>query len=80
MTTGRFKVASHLKDWFEEYRNYHRKDGLIVKVRDDIMSATRVGFMMRRFFKQLDRLSAYGPSGHGKTQIAQGVDPDPWGA
>ena len=33
----------------EEYRDYHRKDGLIVKERDDIMSATRIGVMARRF-------------------------------
>ena len=46
---GRLKVASHLEEWFEEYRDYHRKDGLIVKVRDDIMSATRVGIMAKRF-------------------------------
>lgn len=80
MTTGRFKVAAHLNDWFEEYRNYHRKDGLIVKVHDDIMSATRVGFMMRRFFRQLDTLGAYGKNANGKPQIAQGVEEDLWGA
>ena len=27
---------------------YHRKDGLIVKERDDLMSATRYAMMMRR--------------------------------
>jgi hypothetical protein len=31
MQTGRLKVFSHLNDWFEEFRLYHRKDGLIVK-------------------------------------------------
>jgi phage terminase large subunit-like protein len=51
MATGRFKVASHLSDWFEEYRTYHRKDGQIVKVRDDLMSATRVAIMAKRFSK-----------------------------
>lgn len=49
MRTGRFKVASHLNDWWEEFRLYHRKDGLIVKERDDLMSATRYGVMMLRF-------------------------------
>ena len=48
MATGRFKVARHLMDWFEEYRSYHRKDGQIVKERDDLMSATRVAVMMKR--------------------------------
>lgn len=49
MKTGRLKVASHLNDWWEEFRLYHRKDGLIVKERDDLMSATRYGVMMLRF-------------------------------
>jgi phage terminase large subunit-like protein len=49
MKTGRFKVAAHLNDWWEEFRLYHRKDGLIVKERDDLMSATRYAVMMLRF-------------------------------
>jgi phage terminase large subunit-like protein len=48
MQTGRMKVASHLCDWFEEFRMYHRKDGKVVKVRDDLMAATRYGMMMIR--------------------------------
>jgi len=48
METGRFKVFKGLTDWFEEFRLYHRKDGKIVKERDDIMSATRYGVMMLR--------------------------------
>lgn len=49
METNRFKVFKGLNDWFEEFRLYHRKDGKIVKERDDIMSATRYGVMMLRF-------------------------------
>lgn len=49
MRTGRLKVFSTLGEWFEEFRMYHRKDGLIVKERDDLMSATRYGVMMMRF-------------------------------
>lgn len=49
MQTGRFKVFSHLEDWFAEFRLYHRKDGLIVKMADDRMSATRYALMMKRF-------------------------------
>jgi phage terminase large subunit-like protein len=44
----RLRVFSHLADWFKEFRNYYRKDGLIVKKGDDLMSATRYGVMMRR--------------------------------
>lgn len=49
MQTGRFKVFSHLKEWFDEFRLYHRKDGKIVKERDDLISATRYAIMMKRF-------------------------------
>lgn len=49
MQTGRLRVFSHLNDWFEEFRLYHRKEGLIVKMNDDLLSATRYGMMMRRF-------------------------------
>ena len=51
MQTHRLKVFSHLQDWFEEFRLYHRKDGLIVRMTDDLMSATRYAMMMRRFAK-----------------------------
>jgi phage terminase large subunit-like protein len=51
MQTGRFKVAKHLADWWEEFRLYHREDGKIVKVGDDLMSATRTGVMMLRHAK-----------------------------
>lgn len=49
MQTGRFKVAAHLADWWEEFRLYHRKDGKIVKEGDDLMSATRYAVMSLRF-------------------------------
>lgn len=48
MNTGRLKVLDHLEDWFEEFRLYHRKDGVIVKEVDDLMAATRYGIMMLR--------------------------------
>ena len=49
MQTGRWKVFRHLTDWLEEFRLYHRKDGKIVKERDDALSASRYAYMMRRF-------------------------------
>jgi phage terminase large subunit-like protein len=49
MRTGRLKVAAHLSEWFEEFRFYHRKDGKIVKLKDDLMSATRIAIMSKRF-------------------------------
>lgn len=54
MQTQRLKVFAHLDDWFEEFRLYHRKDGLIVKLTDDLMSATRYAMMMRRRAKTQD--------------------------
>lgn len=48
MQTMRLKVFGHLEDWFEEFRLYHRKDGLIVNKNDDLLAATRYAMMMRR--------------------------------
>jgi hypothetical protein len=76
MRTGRLKVAAHLSDWWNEFRNYHRKDGLIVKMNDDLMSATRIAVMARRHSKA----GALGSRGRRRDgpQIAEGVDFDPW--
>jgi phage terminase large subunit-like protein len=50
MADGRFRVKSTLIDWLDEYRGYHRlKDGKINKIRDDLLSATRVAVMAKRF-------------------------------
>ena len=49
MKTGRFYVFNHLSEWFSEFRNFHRKDGKIRSVRDDIMKATMYGMMMKRY-------------------------------
>ena len=49
MLDGRFKVAAHLTDWFEEFNIYHRKDGKIVKEKDDLISSTRYAMMMLRY-------------------------------
>ncbi len=59
MQTDRFKVFSHLGMWFEEFRMYHRKDGLIVKQMDDLMSATRYGVMMLRSATTYDARSNF---------------------
>jgi len=49
--TGRIKFAAHLAELLEERRYYHRKEGKIVKIRDDILSAVRIFLMMKRFAK-----------------------------
>lgn len=59
MQTGRWKVFRHLEDWFGEFRLYHRADGLIVKERDDLLSASRYAMMMRRFAATPTRSSSW---------------------
>jgi hypothetical protein len=49
MESGKFKVFDTLSDWFEEFRMYHRKEGKVVPLRDDLMSATRYAFQSQRF-------------------------------
>ncbi|QGH73250.1 MAG: terminase [Podoviridae sp. ctKoA10] len=49
MQEGRFKVFSHLTDFFDEKMNYHRDDGgKIAKTNDDLLDAVRYAYMMRR--------------------------------
>jgi hypothetical protein len=45
MATDRFKISARRVEWREEFEGYHRKDGLIVKTDDDLLSATRIGVM-----------------------------------
>lgn len=49
MQTGRWKVFEHLSDWFDEFRLYHREEGKVVKLHDDLMSASRYALMCLRF-------------------------------
>ena len=60
MQTGRWKVFEHLEDWFSEFRLYHRKDGLIVKLNDDRLSASRYAMMMKRFAVKPSRKGDWG--------------------
>jgi len=76
MKTGRFKVAAHLSEWFEEYRNYHRKDNLIVKTKDDLMSATRIAIMMKRYARSVALGSEQ--ARRGQSVMCQNVDFDPF--
>lgn len=49
MKTGRWKVFRTCSKWLEEFRMYHRKDGKVVKLMDDLLSASRYALMMKRF-------------------------------
>jgi Terminase RNaseH-like domain len=48
MESGRWKVFSTCTSWIDEFRTYHRKDGQVIKERDDTISASRIGMMMLR--------------------------------
>ena len=49
MQARQFKVGQHLTMWQQEYELYHYdQKGLLVKNRDDLMSATRIAHVMRR--------------------------------
>ena len=48
MQTGRFKVFEHCGNVFHEISTYHRKDGQIVKLNDDLLSAIFKCVMMLR--------------------------------
>ena len=49
MEDGKFKVFATLSEWWMEFRMYHRKEGKIVPLHDDLMSATRYAAMSMRF-------------------------------
>lgn len=71
MRTGRWKVFENLTEWFEEFRIYHRKEGLIVKLNDDLISASRYAMMMRRFAEPISQRAMISRTGR-----AQAVRPD----
>ncbi len=58
MQTGRFKVFSNQKDWLGERQLYHRKNGKIVKERDDSISASRYALMMLRYAQMVPNTKA----------------------
>jgi phage terminase large subunit-like protein len=92
MKRGCFTIASHMGELSEEILNYHRdEDYKIVPLREDLISAARYAFMMRRHGKPLDSCETYGRApgtevnydtsvprreSRGEVQIAEGVDFD----
>ena len=59
MQTGRFKAFKHLDSFWQEVSTYHRKDGLLVKERDDILSALYKCVMMLRFARIEEGVRSY---------------------
>jgi phage terminase large subunit-like protein len=77
--TGRLKVAAHLSEWFEERRFYHRKDGKIVKIKDDLMSATRMILMGKRFARPVPLGGVARSRGGPESRYARGSAAHPDG-
>lgn len=77
MQARRWKVFDNQPEWFQEYGQLHREKGVIVKVHDDLMSATRIAHMMRRAARAVP-LGGRAGSSAGKPRIRQvdGVDFD----
>lgn len=47
--TGRLKVFPHCRQWMDEFRSLHRKNGVMVAKKDDLMKAFFYGMMMLRY-------------------------------
>jgi len=61
MKRGCFPIASHMSELAEEILQYHRdEDYKIVRLRDDLISAVRYAFMMRRSGKPWESCEPYG--------------------
>ncbi len=50
MIEGKFRVFSHLSEWFKEKATYlYKEDGTVTKEKDDLLDATRYAYIMRRY-------------------------------
>jgi phage terminase large subunit-like protein len=83
LANGKLRVARHLAEWFQEYRMYHRVDGLVNKINDDLMSATRILCIAIRMAKPLEDHRPGWRQGEpyrrqGGVQIARDMDWDPF--
>lgn len=76
--SGRLMVRRHLSDFFDEYLGYHREDGQVKKIDDDILSATRVLLMGLRHAKTTNAVRQKFAYRTGEVQIAEGMDFDPF--
>jgi len=76
--SGRLKMASHLTDALDEYIGYHRINGLIHKVDDDLLSAIRVGLMDLRYARPLGPIGSFARSQAPK--VAKDMDFDVFAA
>jgi phage terminase large subunit-like protein len=79
--TKRLLVASHLAEVRDEYQGYHRVNGLVNKIDDDLLSAIRVGCMDIRYAKSMSEFARQAANRRAEGGgLAQGVDFDVHGA
>jgi phage terminase large subunit-like protein len=74
--SGRLLVARHLAEVFDEYLGYHRVDGLVNKLDDDLLSAIRVLLMGLRHAKTIGEVRQRFARTAPPATIAEGVDFD----
>lgn len=75
MMKGKFKVFAGLRDWFDEFLQYHRdENGKIEKTRDDLMDAMRYAYMMRRYAVSIGTVGKPKPAPAAPIPMAS-----PWG-
>lgn len=63
MQTGRWKVFRNCQAWLQEFSLYHRIDGLINPIKDDLLAASRYAMMMKRFAETKPKPRGKRPNG-----------------
>ena len=76
--SGKLMVAAHLSEIFDEYQGYHRVNGRVHKVDDDLLSAIRVLCMDLRNARTTESFSIW--RRNAPQTLAAGVDFDVFGA
>jgi phage terminase large subunit-like protein len=77
--SGRLKYARQLSDILEERRFYHRKDGQIVKLKDDLISALRTAIMAKREARAVQLGGKAATAAKASTGFARGTSGHPDG-
>lgn len=78
--TRRLLIADHLVELFDEYMGYHRVNGLVNKIDDDLLSAARVLCMDIRYAKAMSEFAGFNTRRRGDDGfnggLATGIDFD----
>ena len=77
--SGRLRIAASCTELLDEYQNYHRKDGLLVKEGDDLLSALRIGVMDIRHATPSVLGAAPSSARRSGPTMCSGIEFDIWG-